>query len=60
MAWNLDDPGGNREQKLSTRKPESKTSGYRKMLERKHIGNIETIPATVSQDFSNAFCAQED
>ena len=27
----------------------------RKMLERKHIGKIEAIPAAVSLDFSNAF-----
>jgi len=25
------------------------------MLERKHIGKIDAIPAAVSQDFSNAF-----
>jgi hypothetical protein len=27
----------------------------RKILERKHIGKIEAIPAAVSLDFSNAF-----
>jgi hypothetical protein len=38
-----------------TRKAELGMARCRKILERKHIGKIEAIPAAVSLDFSDAF-----
>jgi len=42
-----------------SQEPKLETARCRKVLERKHIGKIEALPAAVSQDFPNAFAPKK-